>query len=86
MKTYRKNKISKSWEQSFANCIPIIVPLVTIGIPLLLLFGFICVQANHIYNGDWIKVEDNVYAVCSYIFIYILGAAPKDGLLSKLWN
>ena len=82
----KPNKVRESLENSFSGCIKIIIPILVIGLPTLLLVGFIILQIYYMYTGNWDKVESNIYFITSYIFIYLLGSAPKEGVLTKLLN
>lgn len=86
MKPLPNNKITKSIENSLGNCLPVVIPIFVIGFPTLLFLGFILVQINYMYAGEWVIVENNIYSLGSYIFIYLLGSAPKNGLLNKIWS
>lgn len=80
----KQNIVKNSLEKSFSSCIKIIIPIIVIGLPIVLMVGFISIQIYYMYAGNWDKVENNIYFITSYIFIYLLGSAPKDGVLSKL--
>lgn len=82
-KNKQKNKVSESLETSLSVCIRVLVPMLVVILPALLLIGFIVIQVNNMYSGDWISFKDNVFYLGGLVASYLLGSTPKEGVLSK---
>lgn len=72
-------------ERSLAECMKFIVPMVIVILPSSLFICFIAIQINNMYSGDWVSFKENVFYLGGLFSSYILGSAPKSGLLGKFW-
>ncbi len=83
--TKKKSRVKSALESSLAGCMKYAVPLTVLGPLTLLLFGFIILQIQNMYIGDWASFEHNLIYLGGLVTSYLLGGTPKKGLLGKFW-
>lgn len=70
-------------EDSLAGCMKVLVPIAVVGLPVLVFIGFVIIQLQNMLSGDWASFTENIWFLGGMVASYVLGSAPKEGLLTK---
>jgi hypothetical protein len=79
----KKSKVKNQMEDSLAECMKVLVPIAVVGLPVLVISGFVIIQLQNMFSGDWTSFTNNIWFLGGMVTSYILGSAPKEGLLTK---
>jgi hypothetical protein len=82
----QKNKLTETTETTLAECMKLIIPLIVVVIPIILCAGFVILQIHHIHSSDWVSFRGNLTSATGMLIFYLLGSAPKEGVLNKFMS